>query len=34
MTDLDKGKYKFLLGGMKGGSILMYNRKKGGKKVI
>lgn len=34
MTYKDKGLYKFLLGGMKGGNLLMYNRKKGGKKVI
>lgn len=34
MTDIDKKKYKFLLGGMKNGCLLMYNRKKGGKKVI
>lgn len=34
MTDMDKGQYKFLLGGLKGGNLLMYNRKKGGKKVL
>jgi len=34
MTDMDRGQYKFLLGGLKGGNLLMYNRKKGGKKVI
>lgn len=34
MTDRDKGLSKFILGGMKTGALVMYNRKKGGKKVI